>query len=109
MQEYLSDLEVTKVEQFCKDEALYNAVYKVLLAGIYTHGTVQRGFEPKPLENGALTLVSYSTTNPVTDEILGQHIRGVWEGLNALQNAFSRLNTIKTQVEVVESPYNEAI
>lgn len=109
MKEYLSDLEVTKIEQFCKDKELYNAVRKVILAGIYTHGTIQKGFDPKPLENGALTLASYSTTNPIPNEVLGEHIRGVWEGLNALQNAFNRLDTIKQEVEVVESPYNEAI
>lgn len=109
MKEQLNDLEITKIENFCKDVELYEAVKKVLLAGIYSHGVVKAGLKHNPLENGALNLVAHSTTNPLTDEVLGQHIRGVWEGLNALQNAFNRLDSIKTQVEVVESPYNEAI
>lgn len=109
MKEYLTDLEITKIENFCNDSELYAAVRKVMLAGIYTHGVIERGHDPKPLQNGALTLVSYSTTNPMTDEILGQHIRGVWEGLNALENAFSRLKEIKRELPDVPSPLNPAI
>lgn len=109
MNNQYTELEVSKIEQFCADTEMYNAVKKVLLAGIYTHGTVQRGFTPDPLKNGALSLVHLSTANPVTDEVLGQHIRGVWEGLNALQNAFQNLNNIKSEVKEVVSPYNEAI
>lgn len=109
MNNQYTELEVSKIEQFCADTEMYNAVKKVLLAGIYTHGTVQRGFTPDPLKNGALSLVHLSTANPVTDEVLGQHIRGVWEGLNALQNAFQNLNNIKSEVKEVVSPFNEAI
>lgn len=104
-----TELEVSKIEQFCADTEMFNAVKKVLLAGIYTHGTIQRGFTPDPLKNGALSLVHLSTANPVTDEVLGQHIRGVWEGLNALQNAIQNLHSIKSEVKEVVSPYNEAI
>jgi len=54
--------------------------------------------------------VHLSTANPVTDEILGQHIRGVWEGINALKNALDRLNRIKSKDnKPLESPYNEAL
>lgn len=104
-----TELEVSKIEQFCADIEMFNAVKKVLLAGIYSHGTVQRGFTPDPLKNGALSLVHLSTANPVTDEVLGQHIRGVWEGLNALQNAIQNLQSIKSEVKEVVSPFNEAI
>lgn len=109
MNNQYTELEVSKIEQFCADTEMYNAVKKVILAGIYTHGTVQRGFTPDPLKNGALSLVHLSTANPVTDEVLGQHIRGVWEGLNAMQNAFQNLNNIKSEVKEVVSPYNEAV
>jgi len=109
MKENLTELEITKIEQFCKDVVMHEAVKKVLLAGIYTHGTIQRGHTPDPLKNGALSLVHLSTANPVTDEVLGQHIRGVWEGLNALQNAFQNLADIKTVAKSLESTYNEAI
>jgi CII-binding regulator of phage lambda lysogenization HflD len=109
MQSQLTDLQITKIEQFCKDEEMFNAVRAVLLAGIYTHGTLQKGFTPDPLINGALSLVHLSSANPVPDEVLGQHIRGVWEGLNALQNAIQNLKNIKSDIK---SPYieiNEAV
>lgn len=110
MQDQLTDLEIAKVEAFCKDEAMYDAVVKVLLAGIYTHGTVQKDKKPTdPLVNGAFSLVHLASANPVSDEILGAHLRGVWEGINALKNATQRLKEIKSKVEAVESPYNEAI
>ena len=109
MNKEYTELEISKIEQFCADTEMFNAVKKVLLAGIYSHGTVQRGFTPDPLKNGALSLVHLSTSNPVTDEVLGQHIRGVWEGLNALQNAIQNLQSIKSEVKEVVSPFNEAI
>lgn len=104
-----TDLEIAKIESFCKDEEMFNAVRKVMLAGIYEHGTIQRGFTPDPLKNGALSLVHLSSANPITDEVLGQHIRGVWEGLNALQNAFQNLRAIKSEKKEIESPFNEAV
>lgn len=109
MNNQYTDLEISKIESFCADMEMYNAVKKVLLAGIYTHGTIQKGFTPDPLKNGALSLASLATANPISDEVLGQHIRGVWEGINALQNAFQNLSNIKSEKKDVESPYNEAI
>lgn len=109
MKEQLNDLQISKIEQFCADEEMYNAVKAVLLAGIYTHGTVQRGFTPDPLKNGAFSLVHLSTQNPVTDEVLGQHIRGVWEGINAMHNAFNNLKNIKSDTISPLQDINEAI
>lgn len=109
MQEYLSDIEVEKIEAFCKDEVLHGAVKKVLLQGIYTHGTIQKGHKPNPLENAAFNLASLSVANPIPDAELGANIRGMWAGINYLKNAFDSLEKIKsTKVEAVESPYNEA-
>ena len=48
--------------------------------------------------------------NPIPDDMLGAHLRGMWAGINALHNAFKRLESIKSdKAEEVESPYNEAI
>lgn len=110
MQEYLNEEEKVKIEAMCKDKVLLEAVRKVFLQGIYTHGVNQPGLKAEPLKNGALALASISTNNPIPDEALGQHIRGVWAGLNALENAFNDLIAIRSsKEEAVESPYNEAI
>ena len=106
----LTDSEIVKIEQFCGDEVMFEAVKKVMLMGIYTHGTVQLGYTPDPLNNGALSLAALSTNNPIPDEVLGQHIRGVWAGLNALENAIKELKKIKSEKkEEVASPYNDAV
>lgn len=109
MKEYLTDLEKAKIEAFCNDKEMFEAVRKVMLQGIYTHGTVGLEHTPDPLVNGAFALASLSVGNPIPNEQLGEHIRGMWAGVNALKNAMDTLQSIKTKVELVESNYNEAI
>ncbi len=93
----LNDLEKLKIETFCADKDMYNAVKKVILAGIYSHGVIEAGEEHDPLVNGAFSLASLSVENPIPDEALGQHIRGMWNGINALQNAFNRLDSVHSE------------
>jgi hypothetical protein len=109
MKDYLTEMEIAKIEQFCGDITMYEAVKKVLLAGIYTHGTIQKGVTPNPLQNAAYHLAAVSVENPVTNEIIGEHVRGMWYGVNALKNGFDELDRLKIKREELESPYNEAI
>lgn len=109
MEKQLNDFEIKKIETFCADEEMYNAVKKVLLEGIYHHGVNKPGMVSDPLVNGALSLASLSTNNPIPDSELGAHIRGVWAGLNALENAYKKLKTINSKVVSEEAPTNEAI
>ncbi len=109
MQKYLTDLEIAKIEAFCKDKEMYNAVRKVLLKGIYTEGTVQLGHIPDPQTNGAFALAGLAIQNPIPDEQLGQHIRSMWAGVNYLKNAFDSLESVHSEQEGVLSEYNEAI
>jgi len=106
----LSPLEVTKIEQFNNDKEMQEAVRKVLLSGLYSHGVVAKGQEHNPLINGAFALVSLAGENPIPDAELGSHLRGTWFGINALENAWKQLLKIKSEkVEAVASPFNEAI
>lgn len=109
MKEYLTDLEVVKIESFVADKDMFEAVRKVLLQGLYTHGVVEKGHTPNPLLNGAFSLVSLSVNNPIPDEIIGQQLRAQWAGINALKNALDMLESIKSKKEDVETPYNEAV
>jgi hypothetical protein len=110
MKEYLTEIEISKVEQFCADENMYNAVKKVLLATLYYKGALHKG-EKLEAKNQAFNLISqaYAQGQEVTNEVLGQEIRGLFEGVNALENGFNELKTIKKDSEVVESPYNIAV
>lgn len=107
---YLTDLEVDKIETFCKDEALYEAVRKVLLASLYHNAVAKKGeaFEHK---NPAFNFVSdaYSSERTVSNEEIGQNLRGLFEGVHLAQSTFDQLKTIKQEVEKVESPYNNAV
>jgi len=109
MKDYLSDLEVVKIEAFCADEEMYEAVKKVLLAGLYTHGVPKKGKKHNPLLNGAFSLVALAGENPIPDAELGAHLRGTWFGINALENGYKELLKIKSEKKKeVESPYNIA-
>ena len=107
--QFLNDFEKSKIEAFCSDKDMYEAVKKVILAGIYEHGTLPQGRTPNPLQNAAFHLASLSVENPIPDAELGAHIRGMFAGVNALEVGFNRLSEVKTvKAEPVESPYNEA-
>lgn len=108
-QDYLTDQEKTKIETFCKDEVLYEAVKKVLLQHIYSQGVLEKGVKHNPLKNRAFALAQHATENPMTDEILGQHVRGLWEGVNALESGYNDLRTIKSMsAEIKRKIINEA-
>jgi len=109
MKSYLNEIEIEKIEKFCEDTTLLEAVRKVLLQGLYSHGVNKAGESSDPLINGAFSLVSMSVNNPITNELLGEQLKAQWAGINALHNAFNDLQSIKTEKkEAVESLYNVA-
>ena len=106
---YLTDLEKTKIEFFCADEVMFEAVRKVMLQGLYLHDTVGKDFTPDPLVNGAFHLASLALNNPIPDAEVGANVRAMFAGVNALKNAVDDLKSIKTpKADLIESPYNEA-
>lgn len=110
MDEQFSELEKQLIEAFCNNEAMFEAVKKGLLAGLYSHGVTKAGVKHDPLQNAALRMAVIATENPIPDEMIGQHVRGIWAGINALENATKDLKNIKsTKKEPVETPYNEAV
>lgn len=102
----LTELEAQKIEQFRSDKEMYDAVKKVLLAAIYTSGTLN---QVDPRENAAFHLAAMAITNPIPDEQIGMHVRSMWAGINFLKNGFDDIDTItSTKPESIESPYNVA-
>ncbi len=109
MKDYLTDLEVVKIETFCADKEMFEAVKKVVLQHIYSQGVMKAGEAHNPLKNRAFALAQYATENPMTDEVMGQHIRGVWEGVNALEAGYQELTTIKSKkTDLKRKSVNEA-
>lgn len=105
MQNYLTDIEIAKIEAFNADEVMTSAVKKVLLQHIYSQGVITKGQEHNPLKNRALVLVG----GDVSNEELGSQLRSLWEGVNAIETGFNELSTIKSKVEFPEELLNEAI
>lgn len=109
IKDQLTDLEVSKIEQFCSDENMYNAVKKIVLAAMYYDGALRKG-EEFVARNQAFNLIAETLKEgSVTNEALGENLRGLFAGVNLLEEAFAYIKTIKQPVESVESPYNEAI
>jgi hypothetical protein len=107
--EFLNDLEKTKIETFCKDEAMYEAVKKVLFAVIYSDGVVGEGKLNQ--KNGAFSMIAnaYSTGERVTNEELGAHLRGKFDGVHCVLDGYEKLSMIKTDIKTPFTEENEAI
>lgn len=110
IKEYLTDLEIDKIEAFCGDENMLEAVRKVLLAHVYYSGALKKGEKLNP-KNQAFNLISqaYQNGTEVSNEILGQEVRGLFEGVNMVEQAFGHLKQIKKVKTSIETPYNNAI
>lgn len=109
MKDHLSELEILKIETFCKDEVMFDAVKKVILQSIYIQGVNIPDKAPNSLKNGAFSMVSLSTNNPIPDEVIGQQLRAQWAGVNALEVGMNELKNIKSGIESPYDEVNEAI
>src|ERR1035438_5850041 len=95
--EILNDLEKAAVEKFVEFETMREAVKKVLLAALYSNGTLTAGKKSEALVNSALT---FAHIHPeASDEIIGQHTRALHSAVIALEEAFKHLETYKQKVE----------
>jgi hypothetical protein len=109
MNEFLNDLEKAKIEAFCTDEAMYEAVKKVLFAVIYNDGVITDGKLNQ--KNGAFQLIanSYSTDGKITNEELGASLRAKFEGVHTVLDGFDKLKMVKTDIKTPFVEENEAI
>jgi len=110
MQEFLNDLEIAKIETFCKDKDMFDAVKKVLFAVIYEDGVVKKGKKLNQ-RNGAFSLIAnaYSEGNNISDAELGAQLRAKFEGVHCVLDGFDKLKNIKSTQTTVDEIVNEAI
>lgn len=110
--EYLNDEEKGKIIAFNKDRVLFEAVKKVLLDIVYQHGVLKPGIAPNPLKNYALTTAANALAKNTPNEIIGEHIRALWEGINLVESGFQALDKFKEapkKDEPVPTPYPKAV
>lgn len=107
----LNELEKAKIIQFNGDPDMVEAVRKVMLAAIYSNGTLRKDAAANPMTNAALLMVMKTVRGEgiISDAELGQDLRGLAQGVMLLESGFKKLESIKPVEIVVESPYNEAV
>ena len=91
----LNEKEIEKIEKFCNDEVMFEAVKKVLLAGIYENGTIKEGMPALPLKNFALADAMDPTNDP---EMVGRALQVSASGISLVENCWARLQDYKVPV-----------
>lgn len=99
--QYLSDQEKAQIEKFVGNRMQFEAVRKVLLAGIYFNGVLVPGEAHDPSMNFALTQVFTALINghPVSDADIGENIRAQAAGIRLVETGFKKLSEIETKKE----------
>lgn len=100
----LSDLEREKIIVFNKDPDMKEAVRKVLLAAVYSNGTLKKDEKADPLKNGALGLAFLALNGRavVSNEQLGEDLRAYAQGVNLLETGFKQLEKVTKDEEPQE-------
>jgi len=103
----LTELEKNKLALFSEDKVMFDAVKKVLLAGIYSNGTIKKGEELDTNVNFALSLLLTPNGQEVhqDNELLGARLRASVEGLRFLEVGFKTLESLG--VKEVKSEKNK--
>jgi hypothetical protein len=111
LSEYLTDLEIAKIQQFNDDIVMSEAIKKVMFSVINIRGGLVKGKKLEPLKNGALGLVALSGSGKavVTDEYLGQDLRAYYYALQLLESSFMELQKLKLKKEEGTPTENPAI
>jgi len=91
----LSDLEKESIEAFCANKTMYNAVKKVVLAGIYSHGVIKAGEAHDPYKNRAFALIASHSDS----KELGDNVKAWFEGVGALEEAYNKLDQVRSEKE----------
>lgn len=102
MKNNLTDAEKELIQAFIENEAMYNAVKKVVLHTIYLQGRdeIDEG------KNWIFSLVQ----NPLVENNtqLGERVRSAVDGIGYANSGFEKLKEFK-KVEQVEKPVNPAL
>lgn len=105
--DYLSDIERAEIIKFNENIVLLNAVRKVLLESIYNNGTLRKSVPPEPTRNAALGLAIMAVNgNDISDEKLGQDLRGMAQGIALVEQGLAQLAKIKSKQKDEPAPTN---
>lgn len=89
----LTEAEKVALGTFANNVLLFEAVKKVVLAGLYYNGSLKAGEAPNPTINAAYSLVYRNPAVP--NETLGQDLRAMAEGAKMVELAFNKFDKFK--------------
>lgn len=107
--EYLADIEIAKIRQFISDLVMVEAVRKVFLEEIYSHGVLMPGVAHDPTQNYAIQVAFKSDQMDISDEAIGRVMRGKAEGIKYLRTGFAKLEAFKEEPKKKKKEVNEAL
>jgi len=108
--DYLTEKEKLALKKFINNPVAVEAVKKVLLADIYGVGTIKEGEPIQPRKNWVFGLMMNEAGQnfKVTNDELGQNVRGCIEGIRAVELAFKEMEKLIDVPEDTKEAINEA-
>ena len=108
--DYLTEKEKLELKKFINNKAQVEAVKKVLLTDIYGVGTIEKGKPVHARRNWVFGLMMNEAGQnfKVTNDELGQNVRGCIEGIRAVELAFKEMEKLMDAPEEVKEVPNEA-
>lgn len=99
LERILTDSEKDQIKSFVANKPMRAAVYKVLLAGIYTNGVLRKDLEfdsELSMANAAFAVLNQERMfpQPLSNEKVGEDLRALWEGTQALKMGFDEMDTL---------------
>ena len=98
---YLSAKEKNEIEKFVKNKAQFEAVRKVLLAGIYYNGVIVPDEPHDPSMNFALTqaFTAIIHGHPISNADIGENVRAQAAGIRLIETGFKKLEDVEVKPE----------
>lgn len=112
--EILDDLEKSKIEAFCQDRIMFEAVKKYILVYMYQDGVAKPSEPHKGNVNWALALAFNANAPaqmggiPRTNEELGADLRAKAQAVQIIESGFQELSSIKSEKSPADEDTNPA-
>jgi serine protease inhibitor len=87
--DYLNDIERAEIEKFVENKTQFEAVRKVLLAGIYFNGTLVEGKPADARKNFLLALLTQPIMENAPIEEFGHYAKSLIQGVKLVETGFN--------------------
>jgi len=93
--DFLNDIEVNEVEKFVQNKTQFEAVRKVLLAGIYYNGVMREGEPADARKNFILAQLTQPIMENAPIEEFGHYAKSLVNGVKFIETGFNDLEKFK--------------